>query len=535
VGHLGARNAPRLWALVAAATALAFLTACGPGEEARHPARDNEVEQRLASSLTGSHGIRSHGIRYTHVRCVKASAGDWTHLCTFQVVSPGLAGDQPLLVLGYRVEGGQLRSGSGTVPLDVACAEELRCWTSTLCAATRDCPSGFERYFGEPVTPPARAVTPRPTVSRCIASWNAHGGFSPAETAQATPPIASMEVARPVYTPHLSGASLGFIGPRAEVRAGGDACSVLFDTGASGLYRVSAQAWGQSRFWMWRGADDFEAESALEPAWNVCQRDDGTLFPSDTCPPVAAIPRAIADELERGHLASLYEMGGIPYWLGRSFEGARPEALESRRGAESVVVYRVRGEKDSLTLTVYTYRPPQRSREVRKGVVVARAEPEDATVLVVADRKVSDALRHSVLGSLRPFISTNPDAAQVPGDLQEEPTRIDTSVPVRLLWVGPSFEGFTGSVVQDGPEGAGVVRYAKGGSEWFLVTYTARKKKHCGQIGCVSPPPLPAALRRYGSVVHTILSQDDLTVVLARRPRIVPDSALLFDGLRPVG
>ena len=518
-------------ALAAAATAVTLLTACGVGESARQPARDSEVEQRLATSLKGSQGSR-----YTHVRCVKASAGDWTHLCTFQVVSPGLAGDQPLVVLGYRVEGGQLRSGSGTAPLDVACAEEVRCWTSTLCAATRDCPSGFDGYFGEPATPPARAVTPRPTVSRCIASWNAHGGFSPAEIAQATPPIASMEVARPVYTPHLSGASLGFIGPRAEVRAGGDACSVVFDTGASGgLYRVSAQAWAEPRFWMWRGDDDFEAATALEPAWNVCQREDGTLFLADACPPVAAIPRALADELERGHLASLLDMGGIPYWLGRSFEGARPEALEPRRGAESVVVYRVSGEDGSLTLTVYTYRPPRRSRNVRKGTLVARAEPEDATVLVLADGKVSDDLQQAVRASLRPFISTNPDTAQVPGDLKEEPTRIDASVPVRLLWVGTRFEGFTGSVVKDGPEGAGVVRYAKGGSEWFLVTYTARKKKHCGQTGCVSPPPLPATLRRYGRVVHTILRQDDLTVVLARRPGIVPHSSLLFEGLRPVG
>jgi hypothetical protein len=475
-------------------------------------------------------------MRYTHVRCVKASAGDWTDVCTFQGVAFREGTDQPLVVTGYRIEDGQLRSGSGTVPLDVACAEEVRCWTSALCAATRDCPSGLDGYFGEPVTPPARAVTPRPTVSRCIASWNAHGGFSPAETAQATPPMASMEVARPVYTPHLSAASLGFIGPRAEVRAEGDACTVLFDKGVSGgLYRVSAQAWGEPRFWMWRGADDFEPKTALEPAWNVCQREDGTLSRSDACSPVAAIPRALADELERGHLASLFERGGIPYWLGRSFEGARPEALDPRRGAESVVVYRVRGDVGSLKLAVYTYRPPQRSRRVKKGVLLARAEPEDATVLVIANRKVSDALRRAVLRSLRPFISTNPDASQVPGDLQEEPTRIDTSVPVRLLWVGPTFEGYTGTVVQDAPAGAGVVRYAKGNAEWFLVTYTGREKKHCGQTGCVSPPPLPVALRKYGRVVDTVLRQNDLTVVLARRPGIVPPSSLLFEGLRPVG
>jgi hypothetical protein len=528
VDRLRARNASQLLAaIVAAAT---FLTACGAGEETPRPARDSEAEQALLRSLTGSTSMR-----YTHVRCVKASAGQWTDLCTFQAVALGQGTDQPLLVLGYRVVGGQLRSGSGTAPLDVACAEEVRCWTSTLCAATQDCPSGLDEYFGEPVTPPARAVTPRPTIPRCIASWNAHGGFSPAEIAQAPPPIASMELARPVYTPHLSGASLGFIGPRAEVRAQGDACSVVFDTGTSSLYRVSAQAWGEPRFWMWRGAEDLEPETAPEPAWNVCQQEDGTLFLADTCPAVAAIPRALVDELERGHLASLSKRGGIPYWLGRSFEGARPEPLDPRRGAESLVVYRVPGDERSVTLTVFTYRPPQRSRKARKGVLVARAEPEAATVLVLADRKVSDALRRSVLRSLRPFIATNPDAAQMPGDLQEEPTRIDTSVPVRPLWVGPTFEGYRGTVVHDAPAGAGVVRYAKGNAEWFLVTYTARKKKHCGQTGCVSPPPLPAALSKYGSVVDTVLRQYDLTVVLARRPRIVPHSSALFEGLRPVG
>ena len=529
--HLGARKAaPLLWAFAAAATAVTFLTACGQREQAHRPARDNQVERTLAASLKGSHGTR-----YTHVHCVKASAGDWTHVCTFQAVSPGLTGDQPLVVLGYRVEGGELRSGSGTVPLDVACAEEVRCWTSTLCAATRGCPSGLDEYFGAPVTPPARAVTPRPTASRCIASWNAHGGFSPAEIAEEAPPIASMEVARPVYTPHLSGASLGFIGPRAEVRAGGDACSVLFDTGASRLYRVSAQAWGEPRFWMWRGADDFEPEKALEPAWNVCQREDGTLFLAHACPPVPAIPRPIADELERGHLASLYEMGGIPYWLGRSFEGARPVALDPRRGAESVVVYRIHGNGSKLTVTVYTYRPPQRSRRVRKGVIVARAEPETATVLVVANHEVPSDFSRAVREVLRPFISTDPDAEQLPGDLREEPTRIDTSAPVVRYWVGPLFEGFKAAVVTDAPPGAGVVRYRKGDVEWFLVSYTPLPKKHCARVGCASPPPLPAVLGRYGKGRDAMISDNTPIIhVLTRKPNRVPPAALIFEAIKPI-
>jgi hypothetical protein len=526
VDRLGARNAPLLAAIAAAAV---FVTACGAGEETSHPARDGEAEQALVTSLSSSTSMR-----YTHVRCVTASAGEWTDVCTFQTVALREGADQPLVVTGYRVEDGQLRSGSGTVPLNVACAEEVRCWTDTLCNVAPECPSGLEGFFGEPVTPPARAATPRPTVSRCIAAWNAHGGFSPAEIAQTQPPLPSMEVTRPVYSPHLSGASLGFLGSRAEVRAGGDACSVVFDVGASGLYRVSTQVWGEPRFWIWRGADDLEAEPALEPAWNVCQREDGILFRADTCPPPAVLARPITDELERGHLAALSRRGGIPYWLGRTFEGARPVALDPRRGAQSVVEYKLQRESSRLTLTIFTYRPPRRSLRV-KGLLVARAEPEDATVVVVTHGKVSADLREAARASLRPFISTNPDVSQVPGDLDEEPTRIDTSVPVRLLWVGPSFESFTATVIRDGPDGAGVVRYAKGGSEWFLVTYTARKKKHCGQTGCISPPPLPAALRRYGRVVHTVLRPSDLTVVLARRPRIVPHSSLLFEGLRPVG
>jgi hypothetical protein len=101
-----------------------------------------------------------------------------------------------------------------------------------------------------------------------------------------------------------------------------------------------------------------------------------------------------------------------------------------------------------------------------------------------------------VRDALRPFISTNVDAEQVPGDLREEPTRIDTSAPVVTFWVGSSFEGFTAAAVADAPAGAGVVRYAKGAVEWFLASYTPRPKKHCGQVGCASPPPLPHALAR---------------------------------------
>ena len=524
--HRGVRC---LFALATLATAAALLSACSLGGDKQDVSRDREAEQAVQASLNG--GV---SMRYTNVRCVEAPAdsGRWTHLCTFQIVGLGLVRDQPLVVMGYRIEGDQARLSSGIVPLDVTCAEAVECWRSNLCFATHDCPYGEDDFFGEPQASIPQPVTPRPTVSSCIAAWNAHGGFAPAEIEQEPPPHASTEVARPVYAPHLSGASLGFIARRAEVHSAGNSCVVTFDVGPHGLYRVRAQASGETRFWMWRGADDFEVAAARAPVWNACQREDGRLFRADDCPHAAAIPRSIGDELERGHLASISEIGGIPYWLGRSFQGAAPVGLDPSRGAESVVEYRIQRESAPVTLRIYTYRPPRRSLVV-KGKLVARAEPEDATAVVVATGRVSDHLRHAVQASLRPYISTNPDAPQVPGDVHEEPTRIDTSVPVRLLWVGPSFEGFTANVVGDAPEGAGVVRYAKGGDEWFLVTYTPRKKKHCAQIGCVSPPPLPAALAGYGQVVHTLLA-DRLTVVLSRRPGIVPNSTKLFEELRPV-
>jgi hypothetical protein len=169
-----------------------------------------------------------------------------------------------------------------------------------------------------------------------------------------------------------------------------------------------------------------------------------------------------------------------------------------------------------------------------RAVLVARAEPEDATVLVVAERKVSPGLRRAVRDALRPFISSNPDAEQVPGDLQEEPTRIDTSASDVFYWAGPKLEGFTASIVADAPPGAGVVSYTNGQSEWFIVSYTPRKKKHCGQTGCVSPPPLPAALERYGEVADTILLGERVVVVLAERPDRVPSGAHISERLKLV-
>jgi hypothetical protein len=514
-------------ASVTALTLAGVMTACGGKPRANGKQRGGDVEHVLLATLQ-----TSTEVRLTHVRCAAVETQPWTHACTFQRVSPRVGHDDPLLVIGFSYEGGKALRSSGTAPLDIRCAKDVECWTRTLCAVTGECPvadSGFGLgdTAGPPLEPPS--PTPPPTIPRCVAAWNAHGGFSPAEVAQETPAEPFMEVARPVYTPHLSGASLGFLAPRAEISASGRRCAVLFDVEPRNVYVVAARAFGEPRFWIWRGAGELKRKDSPEPVWNACQRDDGTLVVAYSCPPATVAPRPVRDELERGHLQQLADVGGFPYWLGETFAGARPVPVESSR-AESAVRYRLEDGGHRLTLTVLTYRPPERSRKAR-GVVVARAEPEDATVVVVSDRDASDSLRRAVGRALRPFISTQPDAPQVPGDIKEEPTRIDVSAPVRVFWDGPIFEGFAGEIVSGGPTGASVVRYANATASWFIVTYTPRKKKHCSRLGCVSPPPLPAVLRRYGRVVETILPGDLVIVVLARRPGKVPAGALIYEHL----
>jgi hypothetical protein len=486
--------------------------------------RNADMEQRLLESMGPSTDLR-----YTHVRCFDVR-GHWRVACTFQRISPRQGQDDPLLVLGYRYEGDRMVSATGTAPLDIACADDLRCWVRTLCFVTGQC-EGTGLFPADGAgAPPLR--TPTPTPARCVSAWNVHGGFSPAEVAQENPLHVSMAVARPVYTPHLAGASFGFIGARAEVQATHSGCLVRFELGDGSTYPITAEALGEARFWMWQGA--MELEQGSEPAWNACQREDGTLFLATSCPPVGATPRAVADELERGYLQSLADAGGIPYWLGRTFAGARPvPVLPPPRGAQSAVAY---ANADGVDLLVLTYQPPDRGRTTR-GFIVARAEPETATVLVVADREVPADFSQAVRAALRPFISTEPDAEQLPGDLEEEPTRIDTSAPVITNWVGSPFQGFEAAVVGDAPEGAGVVRYSKSNVEWFLVTYVPLPKKHCGRTGCVSPPPLPHALEQYGEVKDTLLRYGEgepLVVVLTRRPNRVPGGMAIFDALEPL-
>jgi hypothetical protein len=504
--------------IAAAGVALAGCGA-GPSQPAGLGEPSPEAEAQLLTSDSTSY-------RNTHVRCFRVE-GQWSDACTFQRIWLGVGSDDPLLVIGFRFEGGRAVSSTGTASLDIACADDLRCWVRTLCFATQQCAG--ENPFDPEADDVAPLRTPAATAERCVSAWNAHGGFTPAELAQAAPVEARAALGRPIYAPHLAGASLGFIAERSEVRSTTTGCVVRFDLGGTGTYAISSEARGAERFWLWQGARDL-GPAADDASWNACQREDGTLVLATSCPRVAAVPRAVVDEIERGYVESVADAGGIPYWLGRSFAGARPvPVLPAPRGAESAVEYANAGGVDLLVLT---YRPPDRERTTR-GVVVARAEPETATVLVVADREVPAEFSQAVYQALRPFVSSDPDAEQLPGDLEEEPTRIDKSAPVVTHWVGPRFEGFEAAVVADAPDGAGVVRYANGDVEWFLVSYTPLPKKHCARIGCASPPPLPRVLERYGEVRDTVLSQP-IIVVLTRQPKKIPHGMAIYEALEPL-
>jgi hypothetical protein len=520
----GSRRPPSILFFAATICAAAGLgIGCGAdrGESPGDGPHSVRAEQFLQDTMGSAH------FRETNLRCFPVE-GPWTDACTFQRISLVAGSDDPLLVMGLRFEGVGAVAGTGTAPLDIACADDLPCWVRTLCRVTDQCTSGYDAEESGPLL-----QTPTPTEERCLSAWNAHGGFSQDELAQEEPMHASLAMGRPVYSPHLAGASLGFIGARAEVRATADGCHVRFDLGDAGAYLVTAEASGETRFWVWQGARDLEP-APVDPSWNACQREDGTLVLATTCPPVAALPRPIADELEGGYVQALADVGGIPYWLGRSFAGARPVPLSpAPRRAQSAVQY---AGADGVDLLVLTYRPPDRSRTTR-GVIVARAEPETATVLVVADREVSPDFSEAVRQALRPFISTEPDAEQLPGDLEEEPTRIDSSVPAITHWVGPRFEGFEAAVVANAPQGAGVVRYTKGDVEWFLASYTPLPKKHCARVGCASPPPLPRALEQYGKVKDTMIQYGEgqpIIVVLTRQAKKVPHGTAIFEALEPL-
>ena len=492
---------------IVATVALAAFAGCGSdeGSQARSEAA-RDAERKLFAD-------NSHG-RYSHPQCVEVGA-PWTFVCTVQEIGLGRSGrDGPLMAIGY-TPAEQLEAGvaTGLMPISVDCATDVRCWVQELCRASSCTVNPADTSFPDlgPNAPP-EPITPEV----CIDAWNVHGGFSADELGGDSPPRPESEVERPVYTPHLAATTLGFIGPRADVRAVGGTCSVVFDLGNGKVYAIDATVDHAPRFWTWAGRDATAAVAAERPSWNACQGADGTLSLGDDCAgDPGVLTRDVAAELDRRVLHQVADFGGIPYWLGPRFLGALPERSEPDRGKDTVE-YMVETPDGTLRLVVLTYRPP-RPRVVAPGFEVFRANPASETVLVVANRRPSRRVVLAVRSELRPFRGSDPNAEQVPGDLAEERTRIDTSVRVRVYWAGPTAAGLRAEVIEDAPAGLGLVRYGppSGPRTFYLVTYKPRKKTRCSSTGCVSPPETPAALRHYGVRVHAAIYSEWIVDVLA--------------------
>jgi hypothetical protein len=455
----------------------------------------------------------SSHVRNSHPRCVEVGA-PWAFVCTVQRIGFGRSHDEPLAAIGY-TPAKQLEAGmaTGLTPIPVDCATDVRCWVYELCRASSGCTgSPVETSYPDLGTnAPPEPITPEV----CVDAWNVHGGFSAEELAREAPSRPDDEVTRPLYTPHLAAPTLGFLGPRADVRAVDGTCSVVFDLGDGTTYAVDATVDHAPRFWTWAGREATSMVAAEGHTWNACQEADGTLSFGDVC---TGGPQAsdVADELDRRVLHQVSEFGGIPYWLGPRFLGALPERSEPKNGKDTVE-YTVETSDGPLELVVVTYRPP-RPRVVAPGFEVFRARPASATVLVVANRRPSRRIVLAVRSELRPFRGSDPNAEQVPGDvLPEEPTRVDTSVRERVYWAGPTSAGLRAEVVENAGAGLGVVRYgAPGGpNTFYLVTYKPMKKTRCLSSGCVAPPAPPASFRRYGVHVNAAIYSDWIVEVLA--------------------
>lgn len=497
---------------IVATVALAAFAGCASfGERQAGSKAARDLEQRLFAN-------DSPHRRYSHARCVEIGA-PWTFVCTVQEIGLGRSSrDYPLKAIGYTAStqtGAGMATGLAPIPVD--CANDVRCWAMELCRFSRCVTDPMLVPFVDlgPNAPPAQ-ITPEV----CVDAWNVHGGFSPDELGLAQPSQPDGEVDRPLYTPHLAATTLGFIGPRADVRVVDGMCSVVFDLEDGTTYTVDATVDHAPRFWTWAGREATSTAVAEGRPSNACQEADGTLSLGAEC---SSGPQArdVADELDRRVLHQISEFGGIPYWLGPRFLGAAPERTEPEKGKDTVS-YAVQTPDGPLELVVLTFRPP-RPRVRAPGYEVFRAHPSSETVLVVADRRPSRRIRAAVRSALRPFRGSDPNAEQVPGDiLGDEPTRVDTSVKVRVYWAGPAYEGLEAEVVKDAPAGLGIVRYGPlgGPNTFYLVTYRPMKKTRCGSTGCVSPPETPATLRRYGVRVHAAIYSDWIVDILAPSKRL---------------
>ena len=468
----------------------------------------------VAQSLVAGFGA-SQSVRYQDARCARVHGlGDAGYVCALEEI--GLhRGDDEFELTAIPIDDGQPFAGGGLTQTTSDCLERPFCWAQQLrphCLG--DC--SVRPTVGPPG--PAFELRRRPlaptTVAACMAAWNLHGGFSLEETQPQIPAVLPIrEVEKPVYTSYLAPSSMGLIATRAHIAARGTGCRVTFDLGKEHGYAIATAGGRDPWTWTWRGAD---ALTVAPAAPNACQRPDGTLAASGCPAAPPGLRRDVANELYRHHLAAVAALGGFPYWLGAPFRGAWPQAHPE--GDLAVVSYTVRDGGRPVTVTITTSYTPTIPASAITGRVIVRARPEDTAAAVTTDRRASPALVRAVRGVLRPFRPDHPGAKQRPGDVHAAPTLIDRRQPRRPLWFGPVVGGLRGAVVADTPAGVGVVRYgdAAAPDRFYVITYRPLPK-NCGSLGCASPPPLPAALRRYGAETHRtwLLSNGWLTTIVA--------------------
>jgi len=441
--------------------------------------------------------------RYQDVRCARVKGiPDVDYVCSFEMI--GLRrGDDEFGVSTVRRQSGRLVPSGGITQIDATCIADVDCWVQQAQLSCGDACAG--PFLPRPGTPSSGGPHPRflppYTAEQCITGWNIHGGFSPAETADPNSQLASVsptaEVTKPVYTPYLAAASIGYLASRVRVSADHEICSATFDLGDGVAYRISAPIGPDPWTWLWRG-DTLTRRVA--GGWNACQSVDGTLAVSGCT--AGRSPRDVKDETDRYHLAQVANVGGTPYWLGSPFEGAYPSAAAGT-GDLLTVSYAVHISGRLVVISVYQSQRRRISPARLQGDVIVRAHPVVGATVVTAEpaSAVTAAVRDKITAQLRPFNRSEPGAGQKPGDLQSSPTRIDATAPQRPLGFGRRAAGLPATVLTDAPAGVGVVRYgsAIAANRFYVVTYRP-VLDDCGTFGCPSPPPTPPVLRaRYGA------------------------------------
>ena len=451
--------------------------------------------------------------RYQDVRCARVKGiPDVDYVCSFEMI--GLRrGDDEFGVSTVRRQSGRLVPSGGITQIDATCIADVDCWVQQAQLSCGDaCAVPFLPRPGTPSSggPHPRFLPPY-TAEQCITGWNIHGGFSPAETADPNSQLASVsptaEVTKPVYTPYLAAASIGYVASRVRVSADHEICSATFDLGDGVAYRISAPIGPDPWTWLWRG----DTPHAAPPAAGMRASPSTARSPFRGARPAAhratSRMRPTATTSPRSRTSAAPPTG----WGRRSRAPTRrPQPARATCSPSPMPTHSGR----LVVISVYQSQRRRISPARLQGDVIVRAHPVVGAAVVTAEpaSAVTAAVRDKITAQLRPFNRSEPGAGQKPGDLQSSPTRIDATAPQRPLGFGRRAAGLPATVLTDAPAGVGVVRYgsAIAANPFYVVTYRP-VLDDCGTFGCPScrrPHPccVPATERkpaRPGSAVRT--------------------------------